>query len=192
LILVDFPGWNDKLTMWTAEGGGQEMKIQMTNYILLMVFASFLLGCPARTVIKEQPSRNEPLKAADPAYNKTHKTDDLSDYELIAKIEEEREIGWIFYGESSTGVYFFQENSIIDTGTIIRAWTKRISKRDSLEHLSRTLIEINCKERMFRVLSRTSYDKKGAVVGSSGIETKWRHITPETVMESLFSGLGCL
>jgi hypothetical protein len=158
------------------------------KFTLCFILASFLFGCPARTVIIEEPLRSGPPKEEKPAYNKTPKAEDLSDYEFIAKIEEERKKGWIFYSESSNGIYCIHVSSIDYLDTTIRAWIKRISKKkDYSVQETKTLYEVSCQERTYRILSSVSYDKNGEVLRSSDIsESKWRHITPDSVMEALF------
>ncbi|MCX5798585.1 MAG: hypothetical protein NTU90_03335, partial [Proteobacteria bacterium] len=52
---------------------------------------------------------------------------------------------------------------------------------------SEDIYEIDCKKKMFKVLSGADYDNEGKVLGSySNPSPGWKHITEESAIETLY------
>jgi hypothetical protein len=69
----------------------------------------------------------------------------------------------------------------------VLGWVKNLGKK--YENLSyvKGLWEINCLEKMRRILSMTDYDNKGNVIHSTSSPDEWKFIIPETMGESLYN-----
>lgn len=143
----------------------------MKNLVLLFSLGLFLIGCPARTVIREEPSRNEPPKKENPAYNNPKRTGDLEDDRLLRRrigATQTKELvmdgyqwdrgtelwkvgfvtGWIIGGErvrGLSGVIYESENQLSER---VRLWPKwerlaeGFSKQAGLELLGIPFIQI--------------------------------------------------
>jgi hypothetical protein len=65
-------------------------------------------------------------------------------------------------------------------------WTKEFFKYLIITE-KRMLIEMKCRDKMFRVISGLEYDEKGSVMNSfSNSKTDWQYLVPETPSQELY------
>ncbi len=117
----------------------------------------------------------------------------------------EARAGWKLFSSSIEGdLYYDEENISRSSPSILRAQTKEVYSEGKLfwfqvladvgelpanyEYLGNTvsLIEINCRDNMWRNISVVDYSKKGEVISSSIRSEEWRLIPPTTVPEKIF------
>jgi len=147
------------------------MKIPIKNLISLFVFALFLIGCPASTVVREGPSRYEPPKEEKPAYNSPKRTANLEEDEFLrlqTGVTQTKEfvldgyqwdrrtelwkvgfvIGWLWGGENVMRfpfVLFDSENQLSESARLLPKWDRLaegFSKQAGLELYGIPFIQI--------------------------------------------------
>jgi len=96
---------------------------------------------------------------------------------------------WKEFTEASTGVFHYDAANVRSpSGGFVRVWIHNVTKKET------TLVELNCKDRAYRVLDVIQYDAAG---GLNSRETyydnptpTWFNITPKSVPEPLH-GIVC-
>lgn len=108
--------------------------------------------------------------------------------------------GWKLYGSSDLCLAYYDAQSITHPSkNIVRVWERRnftekgitdmvVSFGPSYKNLSFSmcLYEINCIEKMARILSLTYYDNKGGLIHTISSSSEWTFIIPESIDESLY------
>ena len=117
--------------------------------------------------------------------------------------------GWIPYGESDSGTYFYDKESIRQpSGNIRQVWIKNVLTPEGAKNYKKKypavkgadkisvdmlLVEVNCSARLFRVLNGSSYDSSGRTITSFDYiktgEAKWKGIIAGSSTEMLSQAL---
>ena len=106
---------------------------------------------------------------------------------------------WKLYAETDVGNYYYDAGSLTSPSKqIVRVWTevfhseegqilamKEFKFKKKLG-MSAALQEINCVDKMSRLLTVTHYDTEGITIHSeSPKEPKWKYIIPDSIVEFL-------
>jgi hypothetical protein len=115
---------------------------------------------------------------------------------LVFGLREAWGTEWKYYGQTQSASYFFDMESMVPQGNIIRVWVKAVYSEDRrLDEEKRlggknynltdslALEEIDCKGKRCRVLALTVYsmEGEGAISGSREREMGFR--IPESILE---------
>ena len=164
----------------------------MTN--LVAIFACFVLVgssfAQSSKSNKARARRNQPT---------VEKKDPLSYEEFLKETEADAELPWQF--GASVGVTNDEAN-YVDLKRMIRTrqgthkvWVKSFSLKhvevkDHLLFCTLRLWEINCGERMMRLVSFVQYAPDGKVLGSEFSQgDKWQDAVPESTGEAIFDAV---
>ena len=93
---------------------------------------------------------------------------------------------WKEFAEATTGIFYYDAGSVSSPSHgIFRVWIHNVTKRET------SLIDINCKEKDYRVLDVIQYDEVGRIKDRDLYydNTAWLGITQKTVPEPLHSTL---
>jgi hypothetical protein len=91
---------------------------------------------------------------------------------------------WKEFAEATTGIFYYDAGSVSSpSGGMFRVWIHNVTKRES------SLIDINCKEKDYRVLDVIQYDEVDRIKDRDLYydNTTWLGITQRTVPEPLHS-----
>jgi hypothetical protein len=91
---------------------------------------------------------------------------------------------WKEFAEATTGIFYYDAGSVSSpSGGIFRVWIHNVTKHEA------SLIDINCKEKDYRVLDVIQYDEVGRIKDRNLYydNTAWLGITQNTVPEPLHS-----
>ena len=160
----------------------------MKKIITLVIFSIIFIGCPAKTVIIEEPSKGE-----SPPYND--------------------KANWWFLWEDEEGEIFISlDNITYSPEGLVRIWLKETvtSKGKEIETKIRrgmkvsteglknlsyriNLVEMDCPNRMVRSLETFNYDNSGKLIydpvdyiWTMAQRDKWQHIPPGTKIWHLY------
>ena len=89
---------------------------------------------------------------------------------------------WKELAEATTGIFQYDTASIRTSPEgFIRVWIHNVIKRET------NLVELNCRDRGYRVLDVTEYDPSGRISGRHDYydNPTWLNIAPRSVVESL-------
>jgi hypothetical protein len=93
---------------------------------------------------------------------------------------------WKEFTEATTGIFYYDAGSVSSPSDgIFRVWIHNVTKRET------SLIDINCREKDYRVLDVIRYDEAGRIRDRDLYydNTGWLGITQRTVPEPLHSTL---
>ena len=116
---------------------------------------------------------------------------------------------WIFYGESSSGTYYYDKEGMKQHSENVRqVWIKNARTREGAKNLKKKypavkgvdkirvdmlLAEVNCSARQFRLLKGVSYDSSGHKITSFDYseagKAKWEGIIADSSTEMLSQAL---
>ena len=93
---------------------------------------------------------------------------------------------WKEFVEASTGVFDYDAANISSPSQgFVRVWIHNVTKNET------THLEINCKDKVYRVLDVIQYDEANRIKGRQTYydhpAPTWYKITPNSVPESLYS-----
>jgi hypothetical protein len=91
---------------------------------------------------------------------------------------------WREFAEASTGVFYYDKESVTSpSNDFFRVWVSNATRRET------SLIEIDCKEKNYRVLDVVEYDETDHIKTRSDYydNTTWLGIFQKTVPEPLYS-----
>ncbi len=73
----------------------------------------------------------------------------------------------------------------------LEKFTRKIDKQATGEEHTKELLEIECRNRTYRKLDSTAYDKYGSVTSASGYNDKaeWRAVSPESREEKIHTSV---
>jgi hypothetical protein len=93
---------------------------------------------------------------------------------------------WRFLSESDSSVLYYDAQSITHPSkNMFRVWIKHEGRVEKWSFM-KTLREIDCLEKKYRILSSALYNEKGEETGSSESPSKWRFITPGESSEIVY------
>lgn len=96
---------------------------------------------------------------------------------------------WKYYTSSSEGNFYYNPGKMSRKGSIVRVWTKRVSKT-TYETLSMIQYEVQCSTEQIRSIAGALYNTNGSVYRSwDNQKARFESIIPETVSEALFEKL---
>jgi hypothetical protein len=104
---------------------------------------------------------------------------------------------WKLLNFTDSSYFFYDAEDITHPSKdIVRVWEKVVYTERGIEEViaelgedyenlkeTKTLIEINCKERNFRYLSVVHYAEDKTVIRTRDIGSKWQLIIPESIVE---------
>ena len=107
---------------------------------------------------------------------------------------------WKVLGKTEVITLYYDVESITRAAkNIVRVWTKNIfseeytktfgKQYEELDH-NLTLIEYNCAERKYNILSVHTYSKDGKIIDSSDHDKpNWKFVRPESLEENLYKAV---
>jgi len=92
---------------------------------------------------------------------------------------------WKQFAEATTGVFRYDAASISSpSGGLVRVWINNMTKNET------NLVELNCKERTYQVLSVVQWDEAFRIKSredyTDNPNPNWLKISPESVPEALY------
>lgn len=85
---------------------------------------------------------------------------------------------WRFLSESGESILYYDAQSITHPSkNLVRVWVKYEGRVEKWTYM-KTLREIDCLEKKYRIVSSALYNEEGKETGSSESPSKWRFITP--------------
>ncbi len=92
---------------------------------------------------------------------------------------------WKQFAEATTGVFRYDAASISSpSGGLVRVWINNMTKNET------NLVELNCKERTYQVLSVVQWDEAFRIKSREDYidnpNPNWLKISPESVPEALY------
>lgn len=106
---------------------------------------------------------------------------------------------WRFFRTTNEGEFLYDADSLthpsINTVGILMkvVYSEKVKEREGLDNLGQTvgLWEINCNEKMIRLLSTSHYSKEGEMLDPHSprilLTPDWESISPGTVLEALWT-----
>jgi hypothetical protein len=107
---------------------------------------------------------------------------------------------WISYGQTNLSLHYFDLESISrPSENVLIVWVKyeytnagiiaaveRLGDKYIDLSESRSLYEINCKQKKYRCLSSTDYSKDGTILNEFSTPMAWKYMVPKSNIESLY------